>query len=163
MNHRLYVLGMQIIFIGFHLGLFVLFDKDYLYLMNGLVFFSLCLQTPALGLCSSSKVSAAYCEFPGSLACNDTVVFKIQHALKLGMNGSIKNFYCAESNTRRHSKLLAPKLQYNITKFIIRLHAENLTAKLHIRSRGGGESWMRISTAARDKHKKQKSYMWCYK
>ena len=35
--------------------------------------------------------------------------FKIQHALKLTINGSIKNFYCAESNTRRHSELLAPK------------------------------------------------------
>lgn len=38
-KQKLYVLGMQIIFIAVHLKLFVSFDKDYLYMMNGLVYF----------------------------------------------------------------------------------------------------------------------------
>lgn len=40
---------MQIIFIAFHLKLFV-FDKDYLYLMNELVYFSFVFLKQALGL-----------------------------------------------------------------------------------------------------------------
>lgn len=56
-KQRLYVLGVQIIFIAFHLKLFVSFDKDYLYLMNGLCFSLYFLKT------STGRSTVEYPEF----------------------------------------------------------------------------------------------------
>lgn len=68
---------------------------------------------------------------------------------------SIKNFNVQRANTRRHSKLIVPKLQYyKVLKFIVCLHTENLTAKLHIRPGGeGGECGLNLYCCKKQTHK----------
>ena len=152
-KQRLYVLGMQIIFIAFHLKLFVLFDKDYLYLTNWLVCFSLAFILVA-GMGRVSWISwlfgcctCGFLEFSSMWTATSACNYHLWATTACGKNCEDrwvhKKLYCAESNTRRHSKLISPKLQYYK---IFKVHYDsthiNLTATIHIRSGGtvqGGE------------------------